>query len=53
MDTGIREAMKLLDILVVQVGSTQSRAGGSGGDEMHSLPNTIYDDYNGIVAIHV
>ena len=43
--------MQLLDIFAIQVGSTQHRTGGGGGDEVCSLPYTVHNDHDSIVAM--
>ena len=45
--------MKFLDVLTVQISSTQGRIGGGGGDKVHSLPYTVHDNYDGVIAVHV
>ena len=45
--------MQLPDVFVVQIGSTQGRTDGSGGDKVYSLSYTVHNNHDGIVAMHI
>ena len=45
--------MQCLDVFAIQVGSTQCRTGGGGGDEVHPLSYAVHNHHDSIVAIRI